>query len=335
MQALEKKEINIGYIPLLDCIAILWAEKQGYFSNEGLKVHLHPEASWASLRDRLAYGFLDSAHCLSAMLPATALGQDQLNVQLQTPLVLSVNQAFISLRQDLCHHFGICSDDDEYTTSNKVTQALKQQNALKFAYVYKYSIHHFCLKEWLALSDMHAAQHTHMQTSPPPLMVKGLIQRVFDGFCVSEPWNVNAQIEGHSLIVATSSKIIPAVADKVLAVTQEWAQQHPKTLQALMNAIQKAQHDLKHLDDLSEVWALLRAYKIIQFECSAEKHVHAYHKIQHILRNAVSDDATPQAADFVWMIEQMQKWENLQISDVDKAEIAQQCIVATPTISPA
>ena len=102
MSTLEKTELNIGYIPLLDCVAILWAEKQGYFAEQGLTINLIREASWSSLRDRLAYGFLDAAHSLSAMLPAAALGTDQLQVALQTPLVLSVNQAFISLRQDLC-----------------------------------------------------------------------------------------------------------------------------------------------------------------------------------------------------------------------------------------
>ena len=72
MSTLEKTELNIGYIPLLDCVAILWAEKQGYFAEQGLTINLIREASWSSLRDRLAYGFLDAAHCLSAMLPAAA-----------------------------------------------------------------------------------------------------------------------------------------------------------------------------------------------------------------------------------------------------------------------
>ncbi len=28
MSTLEKTELNIGYIPLLDCVAILWAENR-------------------------------------------------------------------------------------------------------------------------------------------------------------------------------------------------------------------------------------------------------------------------------------------------------------------
>lgn len=331
MSSLEQREIHVGYIPLLDCVAILWAKQQGYFDALGLQVHLHQEASWASLRDRLAYGFLDAAHCLSAMLPANALGQDQLKIQLQTPLVLSVNQAFISLRQELCYTLGIQPEDDEKTSSEKLTRALSNNLQVKLAYVYKYSMHHFCLKEWLAMSNINIAKQIQIQTSPPPLMLKGLRQEVFDGFCVGEPWNLQAQIEGYSSIIAASSHIIPAVADKVLAVTQEWAATHPNTLNALISAIKKAQQDLRCLSDLSDVWKMLKAYNIIQFDCSAKKHISAYHKIQNILMNLVTEDTTPQFNDFIWLIEQMQKWDELIISEVDKKYIARQCILTSST----
>jgi NitT/TauT family transport system ATP-binding protein len=78
MSSLEKSELQLGYIPLLDCIALLWAKQRGLFEAVGLNVTLTKEASWASLRDRLAFGLLDAAHCLSAMLPAAAIGADQI-----------------------------------------------------------------------------------------------------------------------------------------------------------------------------------------------------------------------------------------------------------------
>ncbi|MDP1444446.1 nitrate transporter [Acinetobacter sp. SM1B] len=326
MSELEQHEINIGFIPLLDCVAILWAEKQGYFQEQGLNVNLIREASWASLRDRLAYGFLDVAHCLSAMLPAAALGQDQLKANLQTPLVLSINQAFISLRQDLCYALDLHPDVDEKTSSQKVVQALKENKRVNLAHVYKYSIHHFCLREWLALTDPDLAKNFHMLTSPPPSMVKGIAQHVFDGFCVGEPWNIQAQIEGHSFIVVSSPNIIPAVADKVLAVCQEWAEQHPLTLKALVTAIQKAQADLQQRTDLFEVWEMLVDYKIIQFECSDHQHVYDFHKIQTIIRNMHGESAQPKLEDFSWLLQQMEKWEDIEMTAAEKKQIAQSCI---------
>lgn len=328
MSTLEKTELNIGYIPLLDCVAILWAEKQGYFAEQGLTINLIREASWSSLRDRLAYGFLDAAHCLSAMLPAAALGTDQLQVALQTPLVLSMNQAFISLRQDLCHELGIGAEDDEKSSSQKLVQALQKNHPINLAYVYKYSIHHYCLKEWLALTDVNIAHKIQLMTSPPASMVKGISEQVFDGFCVGEPWNIQAKLEGYSLIVAASQNVIPKVADKVLAMTQEWAELHPCTVKALVNAVQKAQTDLKQRADLSQVWDMLVDYQIIQFECSAQRHVCDYHKIQNIIRNLVGASAKPQLADFIWLIEQIEKWDGVEISEIEKKQIAAQCMYA-------
>ncbi|PJI32635.1 CmpA/NrtA family ABC transporter substrate-binding protein [Acinetobacter pseudolwoffii] len=328
MSTLEKTELNIGYIPLIDCVAILWAEKQGYFAEQGLTINLIREASWSSLRDRLAYGFLDAAHCLSAMLPAAALGTDQLQVALQTPLVLSVNQAFISLRQDLCHELGIDAEDDEKSSSQKLVRALQQQQKVNLAYVYKHSIHHYCIKEWLALTDVNIAHKIQLMTSPPPSMVKGIAEQVFDGFCVGEPWNIQAKLEGYSFIVAASQNVIPKVADKVLAMTQEWAELHPCTVKALVNAVQKAQTDLKQRADLSQVWDMLVDYQIIQFECSAQRHVCDYHKIQNIIRNLVGASAKPQLADFIWLIEQIEKWDGVEISEIEKKQIAAQCMYA-------
>ncbi len=36
MATLEKTDIQLGYVPMLDCTAILWAQHQGYFAAQGL-----------------------------------------------------------------------------------------------------------------------------------------------------------------------------------------------------------------------------------------------------------------------------------------------------------
>ena len=244
----------------------------------------------------------------------------------RSPLVLSVNQAFISLRQDLCYELGIHPRDDEQSTSKKLVQALQQNHSINLAYVYKYSIHHYCLKEWLALTDLQLAKNIQLMTSPPPFMVKGISEQVFDGFCVGEPWNIQAKLEGYSFIVAASQNVIPKVADKVLAMTQEWAEQHPFTVEAMVKAVQKAQDDLKQRSDLSEVWDMLVDYQIIQFECSAQRHVYDFYKIKNIIRNFVGESAEPKVDDFIWLLQQMQKWENLDLSEDDQLQIAQSCI---------
>ena len=307
MTDLEKTQIQIGYIPLLDCVAILWAKQRGFFDEVGLDITLIKEASWASLRDRLAFGFLDAAHCLSAMLPAAALGEDQLGIPLQTALVLSHNRAFISLSQKLCFELDISSQDTVQQSAEKIVSAIHQQKPVQLAHVFKQSIHHYCLREWLALADRDVAQNIKLTTLPPPYMVEALSNQVIDGFCVGEPWNTQAELLGISQIVASSQDIIPKVADKVLAVTSEWAAQHPNTHIALINAIQKAQQELKYLEDYAEVWQMLIDFNIIQFQCSDSIHVHKFHSIQNIIRHFVDESSQPDIEDFKWLIQQMLK----------------------------
>lgn len=325
MNQLEKKDLQLGYIPLLDCTAILWAQHQGYFDQQGLNVTLVKEASWASLRDRMAFGLLDVTHCLSAMLPAAATGDDHLGIPLQTSQVLSTTRAFISLSQQLCYELNISPADTPTDSARKITQAMQQGKKIQLAHVFKQSIHHYCLREWLALGNTEFAQNYRLSTLPPPYMVEAIVARLIDGFCVGEPWNIQAQIQGYSQIIAESRQIIPEVADKVLATTQEWAVQHPNTLSAVKKAIQQAQHDLTHLDRLDDVWKMLEASEIICFHCSDHLHVESFYKIQTIIRS-FGVQKVPQVDHFKWIVQQMSKWEHLELSTAEVEQIAQQCV---------
>ncbi|KHO15565.1 nitrate transporter [Acinetobacter baumannii] len=326
MSTLEKTQLQLGYIPLLDCLALLWAKQQGFFEEVGLDVTLVKEASWASLRDRLAFGLLDAAHCLSAMLPAAAVGADQIGIALQTPLILSKNRAFISLSQKLTHQLAIKENDNAQTTAQKVTSYIEADHPLSLAHVFKHSIHHYCLREWLSLADSKIAQTLKLKALPPPYMVEALDNHVIDGFCVGEPWNTQGELLGLSKIVCSSQDIIPNVADKVLAVTQEWAEQHPQTLIALTTAIIKAQKELSNLKDFSPVLKLLVDFGIVRFHCSEEVHVDKYYMIQNIVKNLVKENAAPQPEDFHWLFEQMQKWDELQIDQAQITSLGAQCI---------
>ncbi|WP_407306131.1 ABC transporter substrate-binding protein [Acinetobacter sp.] len=329
MTDLEKTQIQIGYIPLLDCVAILWPKQRGFFDEVSLDITLVKEASWASLRDRLAFGFLDVAHCLSAMLPAAASGEDQLGIPLQTALVLSHNRAFISLSQKLCFELDISSQDTVQQSAEKIVSAIQQQKPVQLAHVFKQSIHHYCLREWLALADCKLAQNIKLAILPPPYMVEALANHVIDGFCVGEPWNTQAELFGISQLVASSQDIIPKVADKVLAVTSEWAAQHPNTHLALINAIQKAQQELKDLEDYAEVWQMLIDFNIIQFQCSDSIHVQKFHSIQNIIRHFVDESSQPDIEDFKWLIQQMLKWDNqISLNDALIEKISQNCILS-------
>lgn len=328
MNITEKTKIQLGYIPLLDCIALLWAKERGYFDEMGLDVTLVKEASWASLRDRLAFGILDAAHCLSAMLPAACTAEDQIGIPLKTPLVLSMNRAYISLSQKLAYSLHINDVQSAKSNAEKVIQYIQAGHEITLAHVFKHSIHHYCLREWLALADQTIAQNLNFKTMPPPYLVEAVSNQLIDGFCVGEPWNTQGEIEGVSQIVAFGQDIIPHVTDKVLAVTQEWAMQHPKTLIKLTAAVLKAQADLKNLNDFSQVWAILVEFNIIRFDCTPERHVQKYYIIEKIIREMVGKTAQPQTQDFLWLFDQMQKWDQVSLDPKHLPHLSDQCIDA-------
>ncbi|GAA5004888.1 ABC transporter substrate-binding protein [Acinetobacter puyangensis] len=326
MPHLEKTEIELGYIPLLDCIAILWAKHRGYFEQQGLQVNLVKEVSWASLRDRLAFGLLDAAHCLSAMLPAALAGSDQVGIPFQTSIILSRNCANISLSQKLCYDLNISKIDTPQQSAHKLFTAIESGQLIRLAHVFPYSIHHYCLREWLALADINTARKIKLATFPPPYMVEAISNHSIDGFCVGEPWNIQGELLGVSQIVTSSQDVIPKVADKVLAFSAEWALQYPNTLNAITVAIQRAQDELQTLTDYSDVWQLLVDFNIVQFNCSETVHTQQYHHIQNIIRNFIQDSALPTQDDFVWLIGQMQKWDQLHQPVSDEQALAKQCI---------
>ncbi len=148
-------------------------------------------------------------------------------------------------------------NDTAQVTAQKVADYLEQGHSISLAHVFKHSIHHYCLREWLALANPELAQSIQLKTLPPPYMVEALDKHVIDGFCVGEPWNTQGELLGLSKMICSSQNIIPPVADKVLAVTQEWAEQHPQTLVALTTAIMKAQQELSELDDFAPILKII------------------------------------------------------------------------------
>lgn len=326
MPSLEKTDIDLGYIPLLDCVALIWAHRQGYFQEFGLQVNLVKEASWASLRDRLAFGVLDAAHCLSAMLPAAAIGSDRIGVPLTTPLTLSVNTAFISLSQALCYELHIEPNEPPYSSAHKVVEAIKAGKNIRFAQVFNHSLHHYCLREWLARADETLAANSKLASLPPSYMVEALSRGMIDGFCAGEPWNSQGEISGVSQIVATSREIIPPVTDKVLATTSEWAAQHPHTLRALTAALIKAQRDIHNTPDFAPIYAALSEYDIIPFVCSEQVHVRKYHAIQQIIRNLNAPETSPRASDMHWLLSQIKKWNDNTLDESRFASVASACV---------
>lgn len=318
---LELSQLKLGYLPLVDSIAPLWAWHKGYFKRLGLDVELVQETSWSTLRDRLAFGVLDAAHCLSPIVASACSAADDIGIPLLSALVLSHNTAKISLSRQLVHDLHIHQQDLPHQSAARFVNYL-QQHPLKLAHVFPASLHHFTLREWLRLSNQDIAHNIRFATLPPHHMLNAVSQGLINGFCVGEPWNSVGEVRQISQIICHSEDVIPSIADKVLAVTQDWARQHPQTHQALVQAVYLAQQDLAHDSHMQEAYVLLKTFGIIEphLDSMAVKN-----SIETMILHIHQHNMQPKASDFYWILTQLKEWLHPELNHLTFQHTSLQC----------
>jgi nitrate/nitrite transport system substrate-binding protein len=250
----EKYSLTLGFIPLTDCAPIVIAQELGYFAVEGLNVALSREASWATLRDKVTLGILDAAHMLAPMPIASTLGLSGFARPMVTALSLGVNGNAITVSSALYARmleadFAAVVDPRLSARALKKVIEIDQREGrapLTFAMVFPFSMHNYELRYWLASAGIDPENDIRLIVVPPPQMVANLRAGTIDGCCVGEPWNLLARAEGIGRTVVTGPDIWSTKPEKVLAVSKEWADRHPRTHQALLRALIRA---ARWLDD--------------------------------------------------------------------------------------
>jgi len=93
---------------------------------------------------------------------------------------------------------------------------------------------------WLASVGVNPLRDTKVITVPPPQMVANMRVGNMDGFCVGEPWNHRAIIDGIGVTATTTQDIWKDHPEKVLGTTSEFVQKNPNTARAVTAAILEA-----------------------------------------------------------------------------------------------
>ena len=77
-------------------------------------------------------------------------------------------------------------------------------------------------------------------TVPPPQMVANMRVGNMDGFCVGEPWNHRAIMDGIGITANTTQDLWKDHPEKVLGTTAEFTKKYPNTTRAVMMAVLEA-----------------------------------------------------------------------------------------------
>lgn len=247
----EKKQLQIGFLALTDCAILVAAQERGLYEKYGLQVELRRETSWANIRDRVAVGELDAAHMLAPMPLAATLGIDGLGIPMETAFSMGLNGSAITLSTDLMTEMQTLSPN-LYEQSPLKAHTLKQlidttsDRKLTFAHVYPFSQHYYLLRAWLTDAGIDPDKDITLRAIPPSQMVNQLNIGLIDGYCVGEPWNQIAVQQGTGQIAVSSYELWNNGPEKVLGVTQKWAEKYPQTHQALIASLLEAAQWLEH-----------------------------------------------------------------------------------------
>ncbi|MFC2991342.1 CmpA/NrtA family ABC transporter substrate-binding protein [Halomonas tibetensis] len=234
----ELPHLQLGFMPLLDCVLLVVARERGLFADQGLEVTLSRQNAWSTLRDKVAAGLLDGAHMLAPMPLAMSLGLERAPCDTLAPITLSRNGNAIVLSRELADACSARLGDDPAASARALAGFLPgTSRPPRLAMVYPHSCQHYQLRHWLGLGSIDANRTVELVALPPPRMVDAMQQGKIDGFCVGEPWGSLAEHRQAGRIVASGAQLWPDQPEKVLGVTRSWARHYPATLARLIRAL--------------------------------------------------------------------------------------------------
>lgn len=258
----EMPDIKLGMIALTDCSSIVVAHEKGHFKKFGINSTVSKGASWAAIRDALSNGDIQATHMLLGMPIASTMGLAGAPPKpMIIPWLLNRNGQSISLKKDLAGKVAA----DPKALKPFVDTAKASGTPMTFAMTFPPGTHAMWIRYWLAAGGINPGDaqgggaDISLVTVPPPQMVANMKVGKMDGFCVGEPWNARAITDEVGFTAINSQGIWKDHPEKVCAFTAEFADKNPKTVKAILKALQEASVWLDNMDNRPEAAQIVSA----------------------------------------------------------------------------
>jgi ABC-type nitrate/sulfonate/bicarbonate transport system substrate-binding protein len=228
----RSNSIRLGYVPLADCAPLAVAQETGIFERHGLNVSLHRELGWATIRDSLYYGDLDAAQSIAGLAFALGFGMTDLRCEVCVPLILNLHGNAITLSKE----FPYEEIKDGSGLKKFLAHHWKKDRPFTLATTHRFSSHSVLLQTWLKRHGL-AEADIEIIVLPPPLMPRHLKAGHIDGYCVGEPYNSEAILDGYGWSPVTSSELSYSHPEKVLLLSGHFVQERKAEATELVAAL--------------------------------------------------------------------------------------------------
>ena len=245
----ETTDINFGMIALTDCSPIVIAHEKGLFKKYGINSTVTKGANWAAIRDNLSTGSIQATHMLIGMPLASTMGlHGSPKKPMIIPWLMNRNGQAITLKTNLKGKVAA----DPKALKPFVDQALGLGTPLTFAMTFPPGTHAMWMRYYLATGGINPDKDISLIVVPPAQMVSNMKIGKMDGFCVGEPWGARSIADGIGYTSVSTQDMWKDHPEKVCAFTEEFAENNPKTVKAILKALHEASVWLDNMDNRPE-----------------------------------------------------------------------------------
>ncbi len=299
---LEKRELDIAFIPIICAAPLLYAHSRGYFARNGLEVNLTPASGWSGVKELLLYDHTDAAHVLAPMPLAATLGIDGRKRHVRLAAVQNVNGQALTLAKKY-----------------RNIQSVKDMRGFQFGVPYKFSMHYYLLCQLLADHGLDPLNDVRIIEVAPPRMPYFLEKGWIDGYFAPEPFNQVAVYRGIGFIYRLSKDVWNQHPCCGFSFTQDFYKAYPKTARALVKSLLLAQYEL-HQADSAKRYEIAAALSLPNYLNLNEIEPIAQALSGHFPDGRGELHNVPDRVDFlphlhpehgIWMLSQMQRWNQL------------------------
>ncbi|MEO7414249.1 MAG: CmpA/NrtA family ABC transporter substrate-binding protein [Opitutaceae bacterium] len=234
-ESARDRPLRVGFIPLTDAAPLIVAQELGFFSRQNLRVELSRQVGWATIREKIVYGELEAAHAPAPMLWDVHLGLGSAPCPVLTSLVLNLNGNAITLSERLYAEGG-----RDAASLRELVRSRRGERRITLGVVFQFSSHHLLLRDWLQAAGINPERDVRIVVVPPAQMFRNLTAGTIDGYCVGEPWNSLAVRAGAGWCPMWSAAFAPGHMEKVLMMSQRFADARPGEHARLLLAIHEA-----------------------------------------------------------------------------------------------
>ncbi len=313
---IEKRNLEVGFIPITCATPIIMAHPMGFYSKHGLNVNIVRTAGWAVIRDKTLNREYDAAHMLAPMPVAITMGAGSNPIPYTMPAVENINGQAITL-----------------ATKHRNNRDPRNWRGFRFAVPFDFSIHNYLLRYYVAEHGLDPDRDIQIRAVPPPEMVANLRADNIDGFLGPDPFNQRAVFDGVGFIHILSKELWDGHPCCAFACSREFIQQNPNTYGALVRAIIEATAYAQRPENRREIAAAIApANYINQPQVVLEQILTGTFAdgLGNVRRDPdrIGFDAFPWESFAVWIMSQMKRWGQIR-GDVDYARIAREVYLAT------